>query len=176
MSPRPTLPLRMEYILLGLIRQHPSYGYKLLQYWNGPSGIKVLWHIKPGQFYLALEKLEQLGLIAMLLVPGDAAPTRKEYHITPSGEQAFLNWMSTPVSAVRDFRQDFLAKLFFSNEVNPTQIDALIDLQKAISRAWLSNLQKNIDDARGFDLQVQSFRLRQVQAILNWLDELSLTR
>ncbi len=172
MSPRPALPLRLEYIFLGLIRRRPIHGYELLQYWNEPDGIGIIWQVKPGPFYAALEKLELLGNIAMTLIPGDAAPTRKEYRITPTGEQVFLNWMSEPVPAARDFRQDFLAKLFFLNDVEPLRLEDLIRQQKVVCIRWHSSLQKQTDAGTGFEHQVQAFRLRQVQAILDWLEEL----
>jgi PadR family transcriptional regulator AphA len=172
MSPRSALPLRLEYLALGLVRRQPIHGYELLQRWNEPNGISIIWRVKPGPLYAALEKLEQLGHLDSLLIPGDSSPPRKEYRITAAGEQAFLNWMKTPVPAARDFRQDFLAKLFFCQDVDPAVMEALFSQQELICQRWLASLEKQLDASAGFKYQVFTFRICQVQGILEWLKEL----
>jgi DNA-binding PadR family transcriptional regulator len=109
----------------------------------------------------------------MSLVPGDAAPTRKEYRITPTGEQTFLNWISKPVPAARDLRQDFLVKLFFWHDVDPAMMQALFHQQVSLCRKWLASLENQLIDSVGFTRQVLTFRIRQVQCILEWLQDLS---
>ena len=175
LSPRSALPLRLEYVLLGLVRRQPIHGYELLQRWNEPNGLSLIWRVKPGPLYAALEKLEQLGHLDSLLIPGESSPPRKEYRITAAGEQAFLNWMKTPVSAARDFRQDFLARLFFRQDVSPVLMEALLAQQEIICQRWLISLRKQLNDSVEFDRQVFTFRICQVQGILNWLKELSAT-
>ena len=172
MSPRSALPLRLEYVILGLVRRQPIHGYELLQRWNEPNGISMVWRVKQGLLYAALEKLEQLGNLDSLLIPGDSSPPRKEYRITAAGEQAFLDWMKTPVSAARDFRQDFLARLFFRQDVDPVVAEALFSQQEIICQRWLASLEKRFDASAGFERQVFTFRTCQVQGILNWLKEL----
>ena len=108
LSPRPALPLRLEYILLGMIRRQATHGYEILRSWNDFNDIGLVWRIKPGSLYAGLEKLEQLQYVCGTIFPGDNSPQRKEYSITAAGEQAFLEWMQTPVETSRDFRQDFL--------------------------------------------------------------------
>lgn len=173
MSPRPALPLRLEYVLLGFIRRQPSHGYDLLQQWNESSSVGMIWQVKPGIFYAALERLEQAGYVEMSLVPGEAAPARKEYRITPTGEQVFLKWMSSPVTAARDFRQDFLAKLFFASDVESTLFEELIRQQRSVCGKWFSSLQTQLNAGSQFERQVLAFRIYQVQAILDWMETLS---
>ncbi len=175
MSPRPALPLRLEYILLGLIRRQPIHGYKILQHWNDPDGIGIIWRVKPGHFYAALEKLKQLGYLALTLTPGDAFPLRKEYQITPVGDQVFLNWMQTPVASARDFRQEFLAKLYFSEDVESCVLKELFHQQKFAYLERLNSLKNQLDVEYGFERQVTTFRIRQIQFILGWLQELAPT-
>lgn len=171
MSPRPALPLRLEYILLGLIRRQPVHGYDLLRHWNEPGGIGLVWQVKTGRLYAALEKLEQLGSLHPNVIATEFSPLRKEYQITPSGEQIFLDWMKTPVPAARDFRQDFLAKVYFSNEVPPGLMTDLFHQQKLVSSGWLASLQSRLIQANPYEQQVLSFRIHQVKSILNWLNE-----
>lgn len=173
MSPRPSLPLRQEYVLLGLIRRHPIHGYELLQIWNEPHGIGYIWRIKPGPLYAALEKLEQIGYLQSTPVATGSSPTRKEFHLTSVGEQVFLNWMQTPVPAARDFRQDFLAKLYFSTDVDRAVLDELIERQRNLCQHWLDSLQQQLLTGNEFEQRAVTFRIRQVQCILEWLQEIN---
>jgi DNA-binding PadR family transcriptional regulator len=173
MSPRAALPLRLEYIILGLIRRKPVYGYELLQNWNKPEGLGIIWRVKPGTLYAALEKMENLGYLESTMVPGEASPTRKEYRITLSGEQSFNEWFRKPVSTAREFRQDFVVKLFFINELKPDEMNTVISSQYTVSKKWLTSLQEQYSTSTGFQKTVISYRLRQVQGILDWLLEIS---
>jgi len=172
MSPRTALPLRLEYVILGLVRRQPAHGYELINIWNASHGIGLIWRVKPASFYAALEKLEQLGCLTSSLVPGECSPTRKEYRITALGEQSFLNWIKTPVAAARDFRQDFLVKLFFKQDLDSHELQALISQQDFICRGWLASLENQYLTSSGFEAQVLSFRIRQVRSILEWLRDL----
>lgn len=173
MSPRSALPLRYEYVVLGLVRRQPIHGYELLQRWNDPDGIGMVWQLKPGLLYAALEKLEQLGYLQSRVVAGSSFPDRKQFSITPVGEQAFLDWIKTPVPGARDFRQDFLVKLFFLKDIDPASVASLLSKQKTICRKWLDSLNEQHEKSRGYQHQVFSFRVYQVQGILKWLEELS---
>jgi DNA-binding PadR family transcriptional regulator len=169
MSPRPALPLRLEFILLGLINRQPIHGYDLLRIWKDHHEIGLVWQIKPGPLYASLEKLELLGYLESNRVSTDVSPTRKEYRVTPAGSQVFMDWMQTPVAAARDFRQDFLAKLYFSTDVEKAVFAGLLSRQTELCQTWLSSLLAQLSRATGFEKQVLSFRLRQVQGILDWL-------
>lgn len=175
MSPRPSLPLHLEYALLGLIRRQPVHGYELMQQWKDEKGMGLVWSVKPGLLYAALEKLEQHGYIQSALIPGKTSPVRKEYHITPLGEDAFLGWMITPVTHARDFRQDFLYKLYFAQDVLPTSMEVLIRQQQELCVDWIITLRVQLSECSAYDRMVIDFRIRQVQSIHEWLDELSRT-
>ncbi len=170
--PRTAQPLRLEYLLLGLIRRGSKHGYELLQAWHEPNGIGQVWEIKPAVLYASLDKLEQLGYLEHRRLPQPASPARNEFSITPAGEEAFLAWLQSPVSAARDFRQDFIARLYFWQDVEPRVMSALINRQKEICQKWLVSLENQLDSVSGFSGQVALFRYHQVQSILQWLDEL----
>jgi DNA-binding PadR family transcriptional regulator len=172
MSPRPALPLRIEYVLLGLVRRHPAHGYDLLQRWNADEPLHMIWTFKAGALYAGLEKLEQLGYLQASVEGSSTAPQRKKFAITPTGEQAFLDWMTTPLQAARDFRLDFLARLYFADDIPLADFACLVERQKQVTRGWLARLQAQLPDSQGYARQVIQFRICQVQAILDWLDSL----
>jgi DNA-binding PadR family transcriptional regulator len=173
MSPRPALPLRLEYILLGLIRRQATHGYDLLQRWNDADNIGIVWQVKPGSLYAALEKLEKLDYVRASVLPGASSPQRKEYSITSKGEQVFLDWMQSPILAARVFRQDFLSRLFFSKDVEPVVVTHLIAQQTVVCQGWIKSLEKQHQSGTGFERQVHAFRIHQVHGILAWMQEIS---
>ena len=172
MSPRPVLPLRLEYVLLGLIRRDSTYGYELLHLCNDPHGIGLIWRVKPGPLYAALEKLEQHGYLTSALIPGDGSPIRKEYRITPAGKQLFEGWMITPLKAARDFRQDFLAKMYFAADFESEDLKDLIDQQKKQCLRWRTSLEQQLLSGNEFEKLVFTFRIRQIKFVMQWLADL----
>ncbi len=172
MSPRAALPMRLEYVLLGLLRRRAAHGYELLTLWNAPQGIGLIWRVKPAALYAALEKLEQMGYLTATRVEASATPPRNEYRVTAAGEDAFMRWMNTPVEAARDFRQDFLVKVYFGEDLDAGSRGELLLRQEQICREWLASLERQAATGSGFEARVLSFRLRQVRSILAWLQEL----
>ncbi|HOG59469.1 MAG TPA: PadR family transcriptional regulator [Anaerolineaceae bacterium] len=169
MSPRAALPLHLEYTLLGLLRQRPQYGYDILQNWDKNLGI--IWKVKPGRLYAALNKLEQSGLVSAQLESGENAPARKVFALTPQGEAAFSRWLASPVSSPREFRQEWFAKLFFSSELSPEERGALYANQIDAARAWLRAQNELNLTGSVFEEQVRRFRQMQIQSILDFLVE-----
>jgi DNA-binding PadR family transcriptional regulator len=172
MSPRPTLPLTHEYILLGLLHQRPMHGYDLHKEIATRQGIALIWSIKQSQLYALLDKLESQGMLASTLVPGEAHPMRKEFRLTESGEQAFHTWMKSPVSHPRLMRQDFLARLYFASQTNPQAAAQLIHEQQAVCRDWLEGLRRRQDqlgENQNYERIVYDFRATQITGMLEWL-------
>jgi PadR family transcriptional regulator, regulatory protein AphA len=175
MSPRTAQPLSLEYALLGVIRRKPIHGYDLLQILAQADGLGAVWRIKQSLLYATLEKLEEQSLLQSRLAPGEAFPMRKEYRITPRGEQAFFDWIRSPVRAERGMRQEFLAKIYFAGDVERGWIEELCTHQAALCSEWLKNFQRKRDacvDPKSFSQRVTAFRIRQVQATLDWLEEI----
>jgi PadR family transcriptional regulator, regulatory protein AphA len=175
MSPRTAQPLSLEYALLGIIRRKPVHGYELLQIIADTQGLGSIWHIKQSLLYAALEKLEERGFLESEIAHGEAFPMRKEYHVTSAGLQAFLFWMHSPVQAERVMRQEFLAKLYFACDVEAGWIEELCKSQMKLCNAWLQNFKSQYGtgmDPQSFSQQVTAFRIHQVQATLDWLEEI----
>lgn len=174
MSPRPQTPLSTEYILLGFAAQRPVHGYDLHKQISSLEGISSIWHVKQSQLYALLDKLEALGYLQAEAAPGAAFAPRKEYHLTAAGREAFERWMVSPVSHPRQMRQDFLARLYFARLAGGTAAAQLIEAQHAAALTWQSELSARIagaGEAAGFQRTVDAYRLSQINAIINWLDQ-----
>lgn len=167
-------PLNVEHALLGLVRNHPLHGYEIHQRLCARHGLGRVWQIKQGLLYATLNRLEAEGLLAAELEPQGARPPRKLWQLTPDGVQVFTDWLKQPISHGRDFRIEFLAKLFFACQDGVTTAQTLIDVQRVATTDLLSALKAaaaTLEAARSYDWLVLRYRVGQLEAALAWLDE-----
>src|SRR5512145_287617 len=174
MSTRQQAPLSIEYILLGLVAQGPAHGYDLHKQLATLDGLSAIWHVKQSQLYALLDKLEEMGYLQAVSTPGAGSALRKQVHLTETGRQAFIAWMVSPVQHAREMRQGFLARLYFARLSSAADVQRLIAAQYRTCLDWQRDIQLEPDalsDPESFQRVVNSFRLNQINALLNWLDE-----
>src|SRR3712207_428899 len=114
MSPMVKLPLTLEHALLGFLWQRPMHAYEIHQMLKEARALGLIWHLKQSQLYALLARLEEEGYITSITEPQGTRPPRRVMHLTSQGREAFQRWLVEPVAHGRDFRQEFLAKLFFA--------------------------------------------------------------
>ncbi len=167
------LPLAIEYALLGFLRERPLHAYEIHQTLLRPEALGLVWHLKQSLVYVMLERLEEAGYLTTTLEPQNSRPPRKLLHLTNSGRAAFERWLITPVGHGREFRLEFLAKLFFAKQDDPVVVASLLATQRVACQGWLGDLRVQADrleNERDYDWLVLQFRIGQIEAILNWLD------
>jgi DNA-binding PadR family transcriptional regulator len=163
----------LELALLGLLRAHPRHAYDLHQVLQRTEALGIVWHLKQGHLYALLAKLEEAGYVASTLEPHGPRPPRKMLSLTARGREAFTQWLERPVEHGRDFRLEFLAKLYFAAQEGEAAIGPLIERQRMACREWLEELRRQIDAVSAehpFERLVLQFRFSQLEAILSWLD------
>jgi PadR family transcriptional regulator AphA len=174
LSPMVKEPLTVEHALLGYLRRQPMHGYQIFQTMARHTGLGLVWRIKQSQLYALLDRLERDGYVNASIEPQEARPPRKIFHITPQGEQAYLTWVSEPVSQPRRIRVDFLAKFYFALQEPPPLARQLITRQRDMCQQWLDALSQEHAKATlepVYDPLVWTYRIRQVQACQEWLDD-----
>jgi PadR family transcriptional regulator, regulatory protein AphA len=164
----------MEFILLGMISETPMHGYDVYKILQQPGGMSEIWHINQSNLYALLDGLEEKGYLLSHQIQIGNSPTRKEFHLTSSGENLFEKWVREPVIHGRDMRQEFLAKLYFALKENPETIKTLVTRQKAIIDQWLADIdgsfsELSIEDV--YDRLVLESRKKQIIAWRDWLNE-----
>lgn len=167
------LPLTIEHALLGFLRQRPQHGYEIYQQLSDPDQLGLVWQLKQSQLYALLAKLEERGYISATIEPQEARPPRKVFHLTPTGQEVFWDWVQSPVLHGRQLRLDFLAKLHFARREGPEVAAQLVERQRTTCRNWLETQQKQADslrDRQPYQWLVYQFRLGQIKAMLVWLD------
>lgn len=178
MSPMVKLPLAMEYALLGLVRQRQLHAYEIHQTLTQAEALGLVWQLKQGQTYALLARLEEAGYLASTLEAQDARPPRKILHATAEGEAAFAHWLATPVRHGRDFRLEFLAKLFFAAQEPGEVLPNLLAAQRAACTDLIAQMHTRIAAIapdRPYDRLVLQFRLGQLEATRTWLDDCAAT-
>jgi PadR family transcriptional regulator AphA len=173
MSPMVRRTLTIENALLGLLQQGSLHGYQLHKQLSDPDGLGRVWRLKQAQLYALLDRFEGDGYITSSLQPQEARPARRVYQLTANGKRAFQEWLSCPVQAPRQIRQEFQAKLFFAHRETPEVRSRLVETQRLACQHWLENYQsQNVEEgeAPSYAWLVDQYRLGQIQAVLIWLD------
>lgn len=163
----------LDHALLGLLRPRPLHAYELHQQFLHSQALGLVWHLKQGHLYALLARLEDAGYLAATTEPQGTRPPRKVLRLTPAGRDALARWLVAPVEHGRDFRLEFLAKLYFAAQDGPAAAQSLLAAQRAACGGWRDELQASvraIPADRPYDRLVLEFRLAQIEAILPWLD------
>src|SRR5258707_8309195 len=132
----------LELALLGLLRTHPRHAYDLHQVLQRTEALGIVWHLKQGHLYALLAKLEEAGYVASTLEPHGPRPPRKMLSLTARGREAFTQWLEHPVEHGRDFRLEFLAKLYFAAQEREAAMAPLIERQRMACREGLEDLRR----------------------------------
>jgi DNA-binding PadR family transcriptional regulator len=166
--------LSLEYILLGLLEGQPQHGYALYKQLQDTRELSRIWHVKRSKVYYLLDKLADQNLLSSRVMAVDHVPDRKVYSLTEEGRQAFRAWYRTPVRSGRIMRVGFLSRLFFALREGQDPAVRLIEEQIQETLSWLKSLSAQLEGLEDPDLvteQVFTFRIGQIQAMLDWLKE-----
>jgi DNA-binding PadR family transcriptional regulator len=162
----------VDYCLLGLLGERPLHGYELHRELSRKTGLGLVWTVKQAQLYATLSKLEGEGLIAAALVAQEGRPPRRVFHLTPRGRTAFAEWSMSPASR-KDFKLDFLAKLYFARRAGQSAAETLVSAQRGSCSAWIDEMRARSGSCESGSLDdlVYRYRIGQLEATLSWLDE-----
>jgi PadR family transcriptional regulator AphA len=102
-----------EWLVLCLVREQPTYGLVVARLLDRNGSLGQIWSVPKGSVYLALQRLELLGLIrtAGTQRASQGGPARTILKATPAGRAAAQAWLSTPVEHPRDVRSELMMKL-----------------------------------------------------------------
>lgn len=160
----------LDNAALGLLMSGPKHGYSLYQEFN--QVFARIWKAGQANFYAALTGLEAKGYLLSIAEPQGGRPARKVYQLTDVGRDAFLYWLHTPVSSLRAFRVEFIAKLRFFYILHLPGAVELIDGQLALLQRMLDEWRRSSAAQENEDIfpdLVDDFRKRQAEHIVEWL-------
>ena len=167
-----TSALSPEYALLGFLALAPAHGYELHQRLMNELG--QVWHVSLSQTYNILKRLEGQGDIRGTLLLQEKLPSRQHYHLTRRGRQRWEEWLNKPTgSSVRAIRVEFITRLYFAPLLGGEKPAQLIQTQIEETRAGLRRLEvllEEVPQEQTFNRLGLDLRLRQLQAVLDWLE------
>ena len=159
-----------ENALLGILMTGPKHGYELHGYMS--ARMNEFWQLSMSQVYALLSRLEHEGLVISRQEWQESRPAKKIFSLTQTGKRRFLSWVQSPVQHVRDFRIEFMAKLFFIRELRLRQGDSLVDRQIEVLQKKIGEIEgskERITD--GFERILFSYKTAQTSAVLKWLHD-----
>jgi DNA-binding PadR family transcriptional regulator len=160
-----------EYPVLGILALGAAHGYDICRRLH--KGIGPVWKLGKSQVYALLTRLERDGLVAHERMGQENLPARNMFSITPTGEEVFREWVSTPVNHVRDMRLELLTKLWFARQEDPYHERTLIEQQLAVCREKMERLEaRKTSSSNEIESRSIGFRLTVVHAAASWLEEL----
>jgi DNA-binding PadR family transcriptional regulator len=159
-----------EYAVLGLLRQHPAYGYELQRRLSGGRGLARVCPVEPAMVYAILKSLSGLELIDGEW-DNSTYPPRAVYAATGEGDAMFQRWLRQPVGRLREVRLDFMVKLYFALEEDAAQAADLVEQQIEACREYEREVEEGIReaDAASFDAIALESRATAARGTLQWL-------
>ena len=149
--------LSPEFALLGSLMAGPKHGYEV--HGEFSSKMNQFWHLNMSQIYALLKRMEKNGMVVSREVRQENRPAKRIFFVTQEGKQRFQNWIHSPVRHVRDLRIEFMAKLFFVEELKAKGAHNLIDRQSEVLQERLGEIEGSKGKTtEGFQALVYSFR------------------
>ncbi len=147
------------------------HGYEIFKAVQTNPDINQIFSVKLSLVYAMLEKLEELGYIHNEIVESGTLPVRRVYTIQKNGLDAFNEWRGSPVDHIREIRQEFLARLYFSFLGGKELARQLLQRQLDVCAQWLQYHQVHIAETEGdvFSRALLDYKQSQIESITNWV-------
>lgn len=157
-----------EFVLLGTLMSGSKHGYEIMQFLE--SALEPTWYVSTSQLYALLKRLEESGLLDSSMETQSSRPSKRVFFLTNEGKEAFLNWVHSPTEHVRDFRNEFISKLFFFHNLALEGGTDLVDAQVEILERLKNRLQRRGKmEQDPFNRLVYGYKLDTVKNLIRWL-------
>ena len=157
-----------EFVLLGTLMSGSKHGYEIMQFLE--SALEPTWYVSTSQLYTLLKRLEQNGLLYSSMETQSTRPSKRVFFLTNEGKKAFIDWVHRPTEHVRDFRNEFISKLFFFHNLSLEGGADLIDAQVEILEQLKNRLQeRGKTEQDPFNRLVYGYKLDTVKNLIRWL-------
>jgi DNA-binding PadR family transcriptional regulator len=133
------------YVILGMLKLGRRTGYDIKKLVDAST--RFFWAISYGQIYPEFKRLENAGLIEGESDPRGARK-RRAYSLTPAGEEALREWLTSEGDPLYEVRDEALLKLFFAGALDPQETIALVRAKRVFHERALAMLQKLEPEAR----------------------------
>ena len=153
-------------LCLGLIRNGCDHGYVIAQRFLPEADIGQIYTLSRPAVYRELQYLERAGLLLSSEARGNRGQKMRMLRLSKRGSQIAQQWMTSPVSHIRDVRTEFLAKVILTQEAGDDVV-SLVRMQREFFRDTFDALLQDREES-----VVAIWRREQVRAVSRFLDEL----
>jgi DNA-binding PadR family transcriptional regulator len=162
-----------EWLVLCIVREEATYGLVIAQLLDRDGSLGRIWSVPKGSVYLALQRLELLGLIRMAgrQQSSQGGPARSLLEATPAGRAAAQAWLSTPVEHARDVRSELMMKLALLDRTGSDPRD-LVRAQLAQLVPVAAALDVQLSASTGFEHTLVLWRHAAMTATMRFLEAL----
>jgi DNA-binding PadR family transcriptional regulator len=130
---------RTAYVILGMLSIQPNLsGYEIHKAIEENFG--SFWGESYGQIYPSLKQLVAEGLIEVCAPVSARKKRRQEYALTPAGRICLREWLAKPFQNDPP-RNEFMLKLFFGREAEPSVTIAHVRELERRNRQMLATLE-----------------------------------
>ncbi len=111
--------MSLEHAILGFLNYRPSSGYDLKKIFD--SSVRHFWPANQSQIYRTLAGLSDRRWVEMEIINQSDRPDRKVYHLTESGRQELVRWLSA-APPIEESRSAPLVQVFFLGQLTNEEI------------------------------------------------------
>ena len=148
--------------------QGPRHGYEIMRFLE--SALKAAYRVSSSQLYNLMKRMEKEKLLESSIEPQATRPSKRVFKITEKGKGAFLEWLASPTDHVRDFRLEFIGKLFFYHKLSIKGAMELTETQiQVFNRIQQRLFKEKKEESDPFNILVYDFKLETVKGQLRWL-------
>ena len=168
--------MSLDHALLVSLLEKPSSGYELARRFERSIG--YFWHATHQQIYRVLARMEAAGWIAAEVQPGESAPDRKVFSVSPDGRTELSRWMAEPVEP-EGVRDTLMVKLRGAAFVDPDCLIPELEHHRATHANRLTcyrvietrDFSGRLNRQRALQYQVLKSGIRFEQGWLEWCEE-----
>jgi PadR family transcriptional regulator AphA len=159
-----------EWAVLGLIVEHPTYGFAIAKELAPDGDLGQIWTVRRPIVYRALAELEERNLIEQRgSEPGQRGPVRTCLGATRRGKAAVDEWLATPAHHVRELRTQLMLQLRLLDR-RGRDLSPLARAQLEQLTPILAALRSQADTEVGFAALLASWRYESAEAAVRVLD------
>ncbi|HAF62822.1 MAG TPA: PadR family transcriptional regulator, partial [Anaerolineaceae bacterium] len=147
--------MSLEHAILGFLNYRPFTGYDLKKVFD--TSVQHFWSADQSQIYRTLNALTKKGWVEMEKVAQQDRPDRKVYHISDSGKEELLHWLSAP-PLMGSPHSAPLVQVFFSAQLPDEELLAKFEGFAAMMRAVLEQYEQIPENIEIYKQQIPSER------------------
>jgi DNA-binding PadR family transcriptional regulator len=128
--------MSLQHAILGFLNHRPYSGYDLKKIFD--ASVRHFWPADQSQIYRTLARMRAQGWVEDEIIPQEARPDRKLYHITPAGCAELRDWLLAPLPPEEN-RSAEMIQVFFAAQLTDAEILALFERTAELMRAGLAH-------------------------------------